>query len=320
MYCPKCGVSNEDTAAFCKACGETMPLPAGKYQNAQGRSDGSTGIGEYYKAVLGPKNQNYYMGQFAIFDAEGKTSASWHWPAFFITTYWLLYRKMWLAALLYFIFPYLFFVVIGMIAAATNGSANTIIGAVYLVYLAAIFFLPPMYANALYYNHCKKKIAGVMASTVDTQRQLGKLSGKGGTSGIVMFILLFFLFFAFLGILAAVAIPAYQDYTSRARVAQAFELGRSAENLVSNYYNRNQSLPGSLGEAGFAARLPPSVNMINMDTRNGTLSIMMKGGALINGKSFELQPALDENKQLYWICTSANIRDRYLPPECRHNN
>jgi hypothetical protein len=47
----------------------------------------------------------------------------------------------------------------------------------------------------------------------------------------------------------------------------------------------------------------------------------MKGGAtIINGKSFSLQPALDENKQLYWICTSTDIKDRYLPMECRHNN
>ncbi|MGA7594418.1 MAG: pilin [Gallionella sp.] len=318
MFCPKCGASNEDAATFCKACGEVLPLPSEKFQQAQDRRDG-TAIGEYYRAVLGPKNQDYYLGQFALFDAEGKTGASWHWPAFFVTFYWLLYRKMWLAALVYFILPSLLYWLVGAIAGALPHGAT--IKAVWnLAYLAGILFLPPMYANALYYNHCKKMIAAARAASADTQRQLGELSGKGGTSGIVMFFLLLVALFAMLGILAAIAIPAYQDYTTRARVAQAYMLGQSAEGLVSNYYNRNQALPGSLGEAGFAASLPPSVGGITMDTQNGTLTIMMKGGATINGKSLALQPALDENKQLYWICTSTDIKDRYLPMECRHNN
>jgi hypothetical protein len=319
MFCPKCGASNEDAATFCKACGEVLPLPSGKFQKDQDRSEG-TSIGEYYRAVLGPKNQDYYMGQFALFDAEGKTGASWHWPAFFVTFYWLLYRKMWLAALGYFILPSLLYWLVGAIAGALAHGAG--VQAVWnLVYLAGILFLPPMYANALYYKHCKKKIAAARAASPNTQRQLRELTGKGGTSGIVMIILLFFVFVAMLGILAAIAIPAYQDYTTRARVAQAYVLGQSAEGLIGNYYNRNQALPGSLGEAGFAASLPPSVGVITMDTQNGTLTIMMKGGAtIINGKSFSLQPALDENKQLYWICTSTDIKDRYLPMECRHNN
>ncbi|MGA8864304.1 MAG: pilin [Gallionella sp.] len=320
MYCPKCGVANDDTATFCKACGEVLPLPAGKFQKAQGGSGVPTGIEAYYKAVLGPKNQYYYLDRFARFDAEGKTSATWHWPAFFVTFYWLLYRKMWLAALGYFFLPsLLFWLVRGIMAAATHGPAYMLVGAWNLVYSAGILFLPPMYANALYYNHCKKKIAAARAASADTQMQLGELSDRGGTSNIAIIILLFFVFFAFLGIVAAVAIPAYQDYTTRARVAQAYELGRSAEESVGNYCKRNQTLPGNLGEAGFAASLPPSVSGISMDTRNGTLTIIMKG-AIIDGKSLELEPALDENKQLYWHCMSPDLQDRYLPRACRRNN
>ena len=320
MYCPKCGAANEDAATFCKACGEVLPLPAGKFQKAQGGSGGPTGIEEYYKAVLGPKNRYYYLDRFARFDAEGKTSASWHWPAFFITFYWLLYRKMWLAALGYFFLPsLLYWLVNGIAIVSGHGSGHMLSVSWNLIYLAGIFFLPPMYANSLYYNRCKKMIAEAKAASADTQRQLGELSGKGGTSNIAIIILLFFVFFAFLGIVAAVAIPAYQDYTTRARVAQAYELGRSAEDSVGNYFNRNQTLPGNLGEAGFAASLPPSVSGITMDTRSGTLTIMMKG-SIVDGKSLELEPALDENKQLYWNCMSPDIKDRYLPRECRRNN
>jgi Tfp pilus assembly protein PilE len=319
MLCPKCGASNDAAATFCTACGDVLPLPAGDLQQARRKSDGPIDIGEYYKAALGPKNQEYYLRQFARFDAEGKAGATWHWPAFFVTFYWLLYRKMWLFALAYFVIPYLFFGLMGATAGVTNGSSNILVGTVYLLYIACFLFLPPMYANALYYNHCKKQIAATKASTTDVQRQLGELAGKGGTSNIVIIIILFFVFIAILGIVAAVAIPAYQDYTTKARVAQAYELGRSAADSVGRYYDLNQELPNDLGEAGFASSLPPSVKEITMDDQYGTLTIIMNG-AVVDGKSLTLEPALDETRHLYWNCTSNEIQDRYLPPACRQSN
>lgn len=319
MLCPKCGVTNDMAAIFCAACGDMLPLPDGGVQKARRKTDGPTDKGEYYKAALGPKNQEYYLKQFARFDADGKVSATWHWPALFVTFYWMLYRKMWLYALIYFFFPYVFFGLTGTPTGLTNGSANIPIGAAYLLYIAGILLLVPMYANALYYYHCKKQIAATKASTTDVQRQLGELAGKGGTSSIAILFLLFFVLVALLGIVAAVAIPAYQDYTTRARVAQAYELGRSAADSVTSYYSRNQELPGDLDEAGFSATLPPSVSEITMDSQYGTLTVTMNG-AVVGGKSLSLDPALDEDKKLYWSCTSAEIQEKYLPQECRQSN
>lgn len=319
MFCPKCGALNDAAATFCTACGDVLPLSTGGFQKAQGKNEGAADIGEYYKAVLGPKNQDYYLRQFSRFDADGKLSATWHWPVFFMTFYWMLYRKMWLVALVYFIFPYLFFGLVGAIAGMTGSAANMLVSAGYVLYLVGILFLLPMYANALYYTHCKKQISAVKASTADVQRQLGELSGKGGTSNIAIILLLIFVLIAVLGIVAAIAIPAYQDYTTKARVAQAYQLGSSASDSVTRYYNRHQAFPGDLGEAGFASSLPPSVKRIDMNNENGKLTVMMDG-AVVGGQSLVLEPAVDENGQLYWSCMSAEIRDRYLPRECRQNN
>jgi type II secretory pathway pseudopilin PulG len=319
MLCPKCGASNDAAATFCTACGDVLPLPDSGIQKARRKTDGPADISEYYKAAIGPKNQEYYLRQFARFDANGKVSASWHWPAFFVTFYWMLYRKMWLYALIYFFFPYVLFGLTGATMGLADGSANFLIGATYLLYIAGILFLVPMYASALYYNHCKKQIAATKASTTDVQRQLGELAGKGGTSNIVILFLLFFVLIALLGIVAAVAIPAYQDYTTRARVAQAYELGRSAADSVTGYYNLNKELPGDLDEAGFSATLPPSVSEITMDSQYGTLTITMNG-AVVGGKSLSLDPALDEDKKLYWSCTSVEIQEKYLPQSCRQSN
>jgi Tfp pilus assembly protein PilE len=315
MFCPKCGNSNDDSAKFCSGCGNMLPQ-AVKDAPPQTEVDGSRNLDEFHKAIIGPKNQGYYLSHFSRFDSNGKIGASWHWPAFFVTFYWFLYRKMWLNALIYFLLPYLVMIPIGIAAAMAGKSADTIVGIGYLVYVAAVFLLPPMYANALYYKHCKKIISETNASSNDVQRQLGELSGKGGTSNVALIIVLVFAFVAIIGILAAIAIPAYQDYTTKARLAEAVAVGRNAADSVANYINQHQEIPGSLEQAGFVAPIPPSVKELSVNSQNGTVIITM-ASAPISGKTFLFVPSLDSNKQIIWSCMSQEIQDRYLPQQCR---
>jgi len=237
MFCPKCGASNDAAAAFCMACGDVMPLPADSSQTAQEKINEPAGLDAYYKAVLGPKNQEYYLRQFARFDADGKVSANWHWPGFFITFYWMLYRKMWLYALCYFLLPYLFFGLIGLMTGLSDHPADPSIGLAYLLYFLGIFILLPMYANAIYYKHCRKKILSARGATADMQKQMEKLSSKGGVSNIV-FVLFILALVWILAVLAAVAIPAYQSYTSRAHTTQSFEQGGGAAGSPSIFDKR----------------------------------------------------------------------------------
>lgn len=271
---------------------------------------------EFYKAIVGPKNQDYYLSQFARFDSNGKVSASWHWPAFFITFYWFLYRKMWLNALIYFFLPYLVMIPLGIAGAAAGNSADTVIGTCYVLILIAIFLLPPMYANALYYKHCKKKITEASVSSQDVQRRPGELSGKGGTSNVALIFVLIFAFIAFIGILAAIAIPTYQDYTTKARMAGAIAHGSNAADSIANYYYQHQAIPSSLEQAGFATPIPPSIRELSVNSENGTVIVTM-ASAPISGKTFLFVPSLDSNKKIVWTCMSQEIQDKYLPQQCR---
>src|SRR5690606_2204422 len=55
---------------------------------------------------------------------------------------------------------------------------------------------------------------------------------------------------AIIGILAALAIPAYQDYTIRAKVAEGVNMAAAARTAVSEFFISQNEWPSSNGEAG----------------------------------------------------------------------
>lgn len=55
---------------------------------------------------------------------------------------------------------------------------------------------------------------------------------------------------AILGILAAIAIPAYQDYSVRARISEGIAAAAPAKLAVSEFHQSEGGWPGSLGGAG----------------------------------------------------------------------
>ena len=51
--------------------------------------------------------QELYIKRFRRFDEAGGIRPSWHWPAFFVTFFWLVYRRLYLLAALYLVLPLL---------------------------------------------------------------------------------------------------------------------------------------------------------------------------------------------------------------------
>lgn len=276
----------------------------------------STNPEEFYKVAVGPKNQDYYLRIFHRFENDGKAGVSWHWPAFFVTFFWLLYRRMWRNALIYFVLANLLIIPLAVLGAMAGGSVGAVISSVNLLYSAATFILPPLYANALYYRHCKEKIEVARASSLDMQRQLGELSGKGGTSSKAPLVPVVV---AVIGILAAIALPAYESYKTYAGIKEAISIGNSAAASVARYYSEHRTAPASLQIAGFTASLPPSVKSIAVDSQNGMVVVTMAISP-IEGKAVLLLPSLDANGQVTWKCMSQQIPDRYLPQQCRQQD
>lgn len=94
---------------------------------------------------------------------------------------------------------------------------------------------------------------------------------------------------AIVGILAAIAIPAYQDYTTRARVTEGLSLAAAAKVLVAENAANGQS---DLG-AGFAGINPTrnvsALTVASGNAGNGTITITYVAG-VANGQTLALTP------------------------------
>lgn len=124
---------------------------------------------ELYRAAIGPRGQDYYLRQFTRFDAAGKTGASWHWPAYWSTFNWLVYRKMWGQALAYLAAVLgMALLVFGVGKLLLNYSDTTGL-LLFLAFLTAAFVVPGLYANAWYYNFCNEKISAALRATQEVK-------------------------------------------------------------------------------------------------------------------------------------------------------
>jgi len=268
---------------------------------------------ELYSAAIGPKNRDYYLRYFERADAAGKAPVSWNWPALFVTFAWLLHRKMWAIAALYYFAPLVFAMFLGVLVAL----APMLSGPLAILFYVVVLFAPPMFANALYYRHCRKLIEQTALGPANEQAQLGALAVRGGTSVVGVIVGGVIPAIAVLGILAAIALPAYQDYVIRGKLIASIAAADEAKLAVSEFYGQNHTMPDSLAAAGVtASTTAPGVKGIAFNKGSGTLTItysvpQLAGGALL------LVPSVDASQNLVWHCTGRDIRERWLPTACR---
>lgn len=122
---------------------------------------------------------------------------------------------------------------------------------------------------------------------------------------------------AIIGILAAVAIPAYQDYTIRARVTEGLSLASGGKTAVAEYFASRGTFPTDNTDAGMAPEGDISGNSVSAVEVDNTGMIQVTfSGAPIDGSTLILQAATT-NGQVTWDCTTGTILDKYRPSSCR---
>lgn len=125
---------------------------------------------------------------------------------------------------------------------------------------------------------------------------------------------------AIIGILAAVALPAYQDYTVRARVSEALVAASAAKVTVAE----NASNGVALNNGWTAPTATSNLASLAINNTNGQITATTTaragggtvifvptagGAALVNGTI----PA----DRISWACTTGTLAAKYRPAECR---
>lgn len=120
---------------------------------------------------------------------------------------------------------------------------------------------------------------------------------------------------AIIGILAAIAIPAYQDYTIRARVTEGLELGSTAKLAVSETTMANNALPATQVATGYVTpAATPNVTSITIGA-SGVVTITYT--AVAGGGTIIMTPTLQATGIVTWVCTGGTLLAKYRPANCR---
>ena len=125
---------------------------------------------------------------------------------------------------------------------------------------------------------------------------------------------------AIVGILAAIAIPAYQDYTVRAKVTEGLSMADAAKTAISESAITNGSFPSvASGATYFTSSSTKNVSGVAY-TASGVLTVQMNdsiGGSVANGAdTFTLTGTLASGG-VTWVCAAGTIAPKYLPANCR---
>ncbi|RZZ90867.1 pilin [Pseudoxanthomonas winnipegensis] len=127
---------------------------------------------------------------------------------------------------------------------------------------------------------------------------------------------------AIIAILAAIALPAYQDYTIRARVSELAVIAGSAKNTVAENIANNGGAMPTAPCAGVNTTIPStSKNTASMTCNSTTGAIAVTGNATTTkGTILTYTPTIptgDSAIGTTWACVGSGSNAKYYPADCR---
>jgi type IV pilus assembly protein PilA len=122
---------------------------------------------------------------------------------------------------------------------------------------------------------------------------------------------------AIIGILAAVALPAYQDYTIRAKVSELVLAASGFKTTISEFAQTNNTLTSS-GQ-GLTVNFTGKVSGGSVSA-NGVVVVAGNSTTVGTAVSIVLTPSLATDGKVSWMCgtNGDTTQFKFVPAECRH--
>ncbi len=126
---------------------------------------------------------------------------------------------------------------------------------------------------------------------------------------------------AIIGILAAVAIPAYQDYTVRAKITEALSMASAAKTGVAEFWASEGGLPSTNASVGLPAAISINGNSVRSVEVGAagliTVTLTVTGlPANVQTDTVLLRPTT-QSGSVRWTCSGGSLEAKYRPSECR---
>lgn len=123
---------------------------------------------------------------------------------------------------------------------------------------------------------------------------------------------------AIIGILAAVALPAYQDYTIRAKVSELVLAASGPKTAVAEKAQADNALAAS----GVGLTITPVGKVTNGSVSDGGVITVIGNNATTSvgtDVTIVLTPSLGATGVVTWACSAGNSGQfKFVPAECRH--
>lgn len=134
-----------------------------------------------YRAALGPWNADKYLAAFARFDAAGRRSLQWHAPAALLGLVWLVFRRLWVAALAYACVALILGVLIGWQWPLIRMWPPGVQAGVWLSLMLVHLLTPGMTAYALMHAQVQKRVLRAVAAARSLDEACAMLARQAPT-------------------------------------------------------------------------------------------------------------------------------------------
>ena len=133
---------------------------------------------------------------------------------------------------------------------------------------------------------------------------------------------------AIVGILAAIALPAYQDYTIRAKMAEPMAYMAELKTSVAEYYSARSRVPVTGDEAGMGnfpnTEITERLSYVNIDG-DPWIAAYVKASVFPDNQArwFALSGlSVPSEREIVWICRNSEVeqtkfKPTWLPATCR---